>query len=218
MSAIHFTSYHTFGVLYRNLTLRISHPYNKRNDKNKDNDDERRPEIVNCISGRIADRGLNQADNKHNCRRSTGYNTRKQDDGDTVSDTFNINLFTQPNNQRCTGCKHQHNNNCREPSGKTGGISDTALGFQGEIQAECLYQSQSQCSPTGNLVEFLSAFFSFFRHSLQRRNRNRQKLNDDRSVNIRGDRHGKECCIGESATGDNIQITQKATCFFYHAL
>ena len=112
--------------------------------------------------------------------RHPGNNVDAQDDGNTVSDPVDGDLFTDP---------HQEGTSCGESSNDHDDIQGIEL-FQKSLTSESdrhcrtFKQCKSYCQITGDVCNFLSSVFSFFLQFLKFRKCDRQELNDNGCSNI----------------------------------
>ena len=92
MTAIHLTADDTFRILHRDLTDALGNRNNENDHGQRNKQEQDHVQNVDCTYVQIfCQRG--------DAVRKAGYDTRKDDQGDTVSDTFLRNLFTDPHQQ-----------------------------------------------------------------------------------------------------------------------
>ena len=97
-------------------------------------------------------------------------------------------LITHPHNQHRTGYETGDNNDRTEDTGKTGVVIQNAVFIaQDKVVHNAHCNRKAESGVTGNPLDLLLTIIAFLRHTFQRRNCNCQKLNDNRSVDIRRD-------------------------------
>ena len=80
---------------------------------------------------------------------------------------------------------------------------------QREVERNSLKYSQRKRRKLGDRIEFLSAFLSLFLELFQRRDSDSKKLDNDRRIDIRRDRHCQQSTLTERATCHYIEVIQQ---------
>ena len=92
MTAIHLTAYDTFRILHRDLADALR---NRNYENDHGQRDKQEQYHVQNVNGTYIQIFCQRGD----AVREAGNDTRKDDQGDTVADTFLRNLFTDPHQQ-----------------------------------------------------------------------------------------------------------------------
>ena len=87
------------------------------------------------------------------------------------------------------------------------GIEDRLLEADGH--ADGLEESEDDREVTRDLGGFLVPFFAFLTPLFECRDDNVQQLDDDRSIDVRRDAHGKDGKLAECTTGEQIQEAEE---------
>ena len=89
MTTVHFTANNTFCILNRDFANTLRDRYNKDNHRQSYHREQNHVQNVNRA-------GLQILENNMHSIRKPGNDTSKDDQRDTVTDTFRRNLFTDP--------------------------------------------------------------------------------------------------------------------------
>ena len=205
LTAVHLTAYHTLGILNRNAALGIGHDDNEHDGcqeqyQGEGNDE---PVLHNTV-----DRQIELGDHSVHHRRCAGYDTGKQDHGDTIADALVVDLLTHPHNQHGASQEGGDDDNSGEVHCGTLGIGESAVIAHQEVVCHRLQQAQGHSAVPGILVEDLPAFLTLLRELLQGRNGHSQQLDHDGSSDVGGDTQSKQGGIAEGATAEQVNVAQ----------
>ena len=184
-TAVHFTADLTFSVLDVKTTFGVVEEYGESNDdeEHKDRDDD--PEDLSCV---VFDKLDHRGDEVGTSRNDV----RKEDHGDTVADTFIVDLFAGPHYEGSARGKTSDDDDCGEPTArdKTGvGVLDR------EIIAVTGDYRKTDGGVTGYLADFRLAFNAVFRHTLEGGDGDGEKLDNYGSRDIRAYAECEECSL-----------------------
>ena len=119
--------------------------------------------------------------------RHTRDDTREEEHGNTVSESFFAYLISEPYRKERTGCEADDYNDLREHLFKAGlGVGESlCLVFQCQIVSPRLEHADAECRVAGDLVYLLPSLHTFLRELLERRQGVGQELDNDLRVDIR---------------------------------
>ena len=214
MSAVHFASYNAFCVLNGDSALCVCHKDNKPNHYNvnhKNYDDE----------GNLARVRLAQLNISVYVVGEARYDTREEYHRDTVSDALFVNSVAEPDDNRCARNKASYNGNRRkylrervrsiavfQKLGYTAVLVLDAAAKR-EIKRNRLNKRNSERGELCDFVYLLPSLFTFLGKSLERRNGNRQKLNDNRRVDVGRNGHRQQRSLRERAARHRVEVVQQ---------
>ena len=173
LTAILLASDNTLCVLNGNAAFCLVHKNDKGNKEKEDDYKCGNEEIIlHFACGKVCPKSGYKSG-------AAGNNTCKEQHGNAVSDTFFINSFAKPHGKHGTGSKHEEDGYYyKSVFPLIIEFFDCIIAFKGYIIGISLNKTKTHGGVSGNLIEFLSAFGTLFRHSLKCRNYNGKKLND----------------------------------------
>ena len=182
LAAVHLTTNHTLCILNRDTAFGVRHIHDEHDQCQADDDHQH---CSQCTGAAV----LDQVEQAIRQRGTAGDNARKQDDRDTIANAVLGDVFAQPHDQRRTsGEGHDDNDSSPDAS-----VVQQIIAAEHHVVREALDQTEDNRQITGPGCNLLSAFLTaILYHALERRDRNCQQLQDDRCVNIRGNRHGEQ--------------------------
>ena len=138
--------------------------------------------------------------------------TGEQNHGSTVADTVFTDPIAEPHNQHGAGYEAANDDDRSKDAVTAGCILDCRhLVLQCQVISKGHKDGQSKGNNRRDLVEGFSALFALALQPLQRRQRIGQKLDDDGGVDVRRNRQGKNCCLGQGAARQDVQVFQEVS-------
>ena len=148
--------------------------------------------------------------NEH--RGKTGYDIRKKDDGNTVTDTLLVNSFAEPHNQASAGSVASNDNEHCEPLRKALVSSIDNETATHRVEEHVVTVRRDHCDTygyvAGNFFNLLSAFLACLGKSFKSGDRNGKQLHDNGCVDVRRYGESKKSCGRESIAGENVQVSK----------
>ena len=129
--------------------------------------------------------------------------TGKDDERYAVSDAVRRDLLADPHEEYRASRQGDRDDQNRDGIG----IQDRLL--QTDRHADSLEKGERYGQVACDLRRFLVPFLPFFGPLLQSRNDNREKLHDDRRVDVRRDAHRKDGKLAECTAGKEIQQAEQ---------
>ena len=150
--------------------------------------------------------------------RNTREDAGEQQNGNAVADAAIVDLLTEPHHQRGADGEAQDDDNGGEPCGAgAAGRSRRqriVLVLCHEVIRDAEQKAQSNRHIARQFAELLAAVLALLCPALQHRDRHRQQLNDDGTVDIRGDGERKQAGVREAAAGHQRQNTHEVAAAF----
>ncbi|MPN25332.1 hypothetical protein SDC9_172741 [bioreactor metagenome] len=178
MATVHFAANNSFSILNRYFADSLCNCHNKNNHNDRKNCKQDNAQHTYCASFQIVE-------NDSHAIRQAGNDTSKDYQRYTIANTFCSDLFTNPHqeNRSCcqSNCYHQDRPNTRIINSNT----------QAESHADCLNEAQYHCAVTSQFVNLFTTLFAFFVPTFQCWYNNLQKLQNNRSVDVWSNAHGK---------------------------
>ena len=167
-----------------------------QNDHRKHADDQQRdPQVADGALG--ADVARTHRDHVGHA----GQDTCKQDDGDTVADTELIDLLAQPHHERRTGNKRNDDHE-RRPDAL---LLEDVVVLADHVVAKALKQGDRHGRVAGDGGDLLLAGLAAVAgETLERGDRDRQQLDDDRAVDVGLDAQREDRRFCERAAGHDV--------------
>ena len=138
----------------------------------------------------------------HDMWRNSGQNSREDDHRASVSDSWFVDDFSEPHEEESTSRDEQHGRKHSSP--EIAHIHDlsasTDEGVEEDDHTVTLRKRERNSHPSSVVVDLLLTLFSFFLHSLELWNDNRQELHDDDRIDVRSESHEDYREVFQSST------------------
>jgi len=151
LSAVDFSTDYAFSVLNVNFSNSFSNEDNRSGNEYHNSENNNSDDRIHGISS-------NHLNHLPEALRVSSYNTGEDDKGDTVSDTFVGNLFTQPHNNHSTSYHSDDSSQSEEDSRIVNNIHT----LQEYCYTDSVENAYKNCSIASNLSKFFSSFGPFF--------------------------------------------------------
>ena len=203
LAAVHLSAFDLFGVLNGNSSFGEFNPDDK--PEYEDNGDD--VAYYSPESRKIETAGHESRDGSNESVARGSENTYEDEKRYTVGNAVFGDPFAYPYGDESARRVESYDNDIRKPylieeyfaqSKVTFGVDDVVV--KGYENTDCLNDRKDQRAVSRKLGYLLLTFFALLAHSLKRGDRNGQKLQNNRSVDVRSDTHSEPGTVSECAT------------------
>ncbi len=209
LSAVHLSSDNTLSVLDRDSSLGVCYTNDETDDSDYQSDRNDCKDKAYPVEAAEAACGEYETPNACCELGNSGNDVYKEYHRDTVAHTVFVDLLSEPHNDTCTcaiACDDYRKLY----------IVHSAFGsVEGERAVEehlCVtvrgYDRKCHSYPTGDHLDLLLTCFAVLGHSLERRDRDREKLDNDGCSDVRRNTECKQCCLAERTTRKKVHILE----------
>jgi len=216
LPTVHLAANNALCVLNRDAALGGVQNHDEHNHRDGKNDEHWNQEVIfHFAARRKAQPGLDGGEDTG----PAGNDAREDQNRDTVADALHIDLLTQPLNEQRARSERKDHNDGREHLRKhlrAAAINEGALAAQQEIISNAQRQRDARARVARDARQLLAAILSLFGQALQRRDGDREKLDDNRCVDIRRNAQREQRRAGKRTAGEHVDVTEHAAALSGH--